>query len=209
MPETLSTQILIEQVQQGDQGALNELFSRYQMRVLTAVRIRLGANLRKKLESSDIVQEVMIDALRKVKSFEFRTEGAFLKYLNQVVANRIRDQADRWGAQRRDVNREVSLNAERSVGSPIPLNTPEDRSALTPSKIGILQEDLASLERAIDRLGEQSEEYRDLIVAVKLEGRTCREIAEEAGATEDAIRMRVKRALLALTKIYKELDGRG
>lgn len=72
--DPLSTQALIEQVQQGDDDALQEICCRYQMRVLTAVRIRLGANLRKKLESSDIVQEVMIDALRKVKSFEFRTE---------------------------------------------------------------------------------------------------------------------------------------
>jgi len=207
VPEALTTRILIEQVQQGDQNALNELCNRYQMRVLAAVRIRLGANLRRKVQSCDIVQEVMIDALRGVEKFDFRTEGAFLKYLNRVVANKIRDEADHWGARRRDMGREVSLEKERSVGSAIPLNCPEDRAAPTPSKIVGLQEDLALLERAIDHLGEESEDYRDLIVAVKIEGRTYREIAEETDATEDAVRMRVKRAVLALGRIYRDLDG--
>jgi DNA-directed RNA polymerase specialized sigma24 family protein len=46
-----------------------------------------------------------------------------------------------------------------------------------------------------------------LIVAAKIEGRTYRAIAEETDSTEDAVRMRVKRALTALARIYKNLDG--
>ena len=207
MAEPVNTQVLIEQVQHGDQTALGELLARYQVRVLAAVRIRLGTHLRKKLESWDIVQDVMIDALRKVQSFDFRSEGAFLKWLNRVVENRIRDEADRWGAQKRDADREVSLDGQRSSGDAIPLTTPADRAAPTPSKVLLLQEELAYLERAMDRLGAESEDYRDLIVAVKIEGRTYREIAEDTGSTEDAVRMRVKRAMLALTRIYKDLDG--
>lgn len=209
MPETLATQVLIEQAQHGNQSALNRLLDRYQTRILTAVRIRLGANLRRKIESWDIVQDVLIDALRKVPSFEFRTEGAFLKYLNQVVANRIRDEADRWGAQKRDMNREISLDEKRSVGAGIPLDTPGDRAAASPSEIVSRREELTRLERALDRLGEESGDHRDLIVAVKIEGQTYREIAEETGTTEDAVRMRLKRAVLALTRIYESMDGEG
>jgi RNA polymerase sigma-70 factor (ECF subfamily) len=206
VPETLTTQVLIEMVQQGDRNALDELCNRYLMRVLAAVRIRLGANLRTKLESWDIVQEVMMDALRKVESFDFRTEGAFLKYLNKVVENRIRDEADRWATQRRNRNREVSIDGARSPDASNPLDLPEGHGALTPSKIVSLQEDLARLELAIDCLGEKSEDYRELIVAVKIEGRTYREIADETGSTEDAVRMRVKRAMAALANLYNELD---
>ena len=36
MSENLSTQVLVEQVRQGDQGALEELCARYQMRVLVS-----------------------------------------------------------------------------------------------------------------------------------------------------------------------------
>jgi len=204
VPDPLSTQALIEQVQQGDDEALQELCRRYQRRVLAAVRLRLGAALRTKMESWDLVQEVLIDALRHVRTFEFRTEGAFLHYLNRVASNKIRDEADRWHAQRRDMRREIPLENPRSAGSESPLFSAEDRAAPTPSKIVGLQEDLTALEHAMDRL---PEEQRELIVAVKIEGRTYRELAEETGGTEDAVRMRVKRALLALTRTYKDSEG--
>jgi RNA polymerase sigma-70 factor, ECF subfamily len=207
MPEPLATQVLIERVQQGDQGALNELVERYQMRVLAVVRIRLGVQLRKKLESWDVVQEVLIDALRKVQSFDFRTEGAFLKYLNRVVENRIRDEAEHWAAQKRDVGRETPLEKGRSSGSVNPLSVLGDSGQSTPSKIVSRKEEMAQLEDAMDLLAEESAEYRDLIVAAKLEGRSYQEIADEMGISPDAVRMRLKRAELALTKIFKSMQG--
>jgi RNA polymerase sigma-70 factor (subfamily 1) len=204
--ESLNTQVLIQRVQQGDQGALNDLLQRYQGRVLAAVRIRLGAKLRGKMESMDIVQEAMIDALRKVGTFSFKSDGDFLKYLNQVVLNQIRDQADCWKAKKRDMRREVPLATGRSSGSKGPLAGILTRSGLTPSKVVMQREQLALLELAMDRLAKRSKEYRELIIKVKLEGRTYGEIAAETGMTPDAVRMRVNRAEAALAKIYKDLD---
>lgn len=109
MSQTITTQILIERVQAGDRSALNDLCVRYQQRVLSAVRIRLGAKLRGKIESWDVVQEVLLQAVGRINSFEYRSEGAFLKYLNQLVENRLRDEANRQGAQRRNADREISL----------------------------------------------------------------------------------------------------
>jgi len=206
VPESLTTQVLIQQFQQGDRASLDQLCTRYLRRVLAAVRLRLGVNLRRKLDSADIVQNVMIRALRGVKSFEFRTEGAFLKYLNRVVEHEIRDEADHWAAQKRDMNREVSLDEKRSPGSASPLDTLGERASPTPSKIISLQEDLDRLEYALDRLGQEAEEYRDLIVAVRIEGQTYEEIAEQRDTSSDAVRMKVKRAVLALTRIYRDLE---
>ena len=212
MPDALATQVLLEKAQHGDGEALNELCRRYQPRVLAAVRIRRGADLRQRVESWDIVQEVMIDALRGVKSFDYRTEGAFLHLLNRVVENKIRDEADRQHAKkRRAPENDISLDAARSAGVVSPLDNLRDSACPTPSKVLSLHEDLALLEQAMDRLGAESQEDRDLIVAVKIEGRSYAEIAEElgreeSGLTADAVRMRVKRATLALTKIFKELS---
>ena len=212
MPDALATQVLLEKAQHGDGEALNELCRRYQPRVLAAVRIRLGADLRQRVESWDIVQEVMIDALRRVKSFDYRTEGAFLHLLNRVVENKIRDEADRQHAKkRRAPENDISLDAACSAGAVSPLDNLRDSACPTPSKVLSLHEDLALLEQAMDRLGAESQEDRDLIVAVKLEGRSYDEIAgelarEEPGLTADAVRMRVKRATLALTKIFRELS---
>ena len=209
MAEPLSTQLLIQQVQEGDRAALDELCARYLPRVLAAVRIRLGAKLRQKLESSDIVQDVMIEAFRKVKSFDFATEGAFLKYLNRVVENRIRDQADRWATQKRDVTREVPLDKSRSPDLGIPLIQVGDRAARTPSSIVSLSEDMDKLVEAMDRLGQQSEDYRELIIAAEIEGRSYKEIAEDAGSTPDAVRMKLTRAKTALAKVYRDLEKGG
>ena len=206
MPDDpLSTQLLVEHAQQGDQIALNELCSRYLQRAFAAVRIRLGAKLRCKVESCDIVQSVMMEAVRGIDRFEFRTEGAFLNYLNKLVENRIRDKADHWAAQKRNPDREVSVDGARSQDAAIPLDIPEDSGALTPSRVLGLKEDLSQLETAMDRLADKSAEYRELIVAVKIEGRSYREIAAETDTTEDAVRMRVKRAMVALANIYRDL----
>jgi len=60
------------------------------------------------------------------------------------------------------------------------------------------------LELAMDQL---EEEDRDLIVAVKLEGQTYAEIGEGRKISTDAVKMRVKRAILRLTKIFTDLEG--
>ena len=203
---TSRTEVLIHRVQQGSEEALQELLSRYQTRVLAAVRLRLGVGLRRKLESNDIAQEAFIDALRHVKDFEFKTEGAFLHYLNRVVANKIRDEADRWRAKKREATREVPFPNARSSDLQNPLINAAGRSAATPSETLGLGEDLARLEKAIDRLGEESDESRELIIAVKLEGRSFREIAEEMGKSPDAIRMQANRAMAALTRIFQQID---
>lgn len=72
MSASIVTQLLIGQIQQGDRAALEELCRRYQQRVLAAVRVRLGAELRRKIESWDLVQEVMIEAVWPRLSYRTR-----------------------------------------------------------------------------------------------------------------------------------------
>src|SRR6476620_11162918 len=92
--EPTSTQALLQRVQSGDRNALNDLYNRYLMRVLAAVRARLGAELRTKLESWDVVQDALLASLKNVGAFNQAGEGAFLNWLAKIVENRIRDQMD-------------------------------------------------------------------------------------------------------------------
>lgn len=207
MLEPLSTQALIRNYQLGDRNALEELYRRYWKRVLSAVRFRLGRKLRRKLESADVVQRVLMDALKKLDSFDFSSEGAFMRYLNQQVEYRIRDEADKWNAQIRSIDREISLDDARSDGSGYPLNHLGGPSTLTPGQIAVLHEDLARLETAMDVLAERAPEYHEILIAVKLEGRTYRELAAESGASADAIRMKCNRATAALICAFRDLDS--
>ncbi len=204
MPDPTSTQALLQRVQTGDKEALNELYNRYLMRVLAAVRARLGVELRGKLESWDVVQDALLASLKNVQSFNQTSEGAFLNWLAKVVENRIRDQFDYFRAEKRDHRLEKPLAGPRSAESSVPLDVPERSCVPTPSQVLILSEDLARLEKAMDQLPEES---RELIVAVKIEGRTYDEIAQASAKSPDAVRMQVKRALLALTKAFRDLEG--
>src|SRR4029077_9796948 len=116
------TQFLLQRVQGGDKEALNELYNRYLMRVLAAVRARLGAELRQKVESWDIVQDAMMASLKNVPTFNHEGEGAFLNWLAKVVENRIRDQMDHFGAGKRDHRREVPRGDPGSPDSSLPLD---------------------------------------------------------------------------------------
>jgi RNA polymerase sigma-70 factor (ECF subfamily) len=202
MPDVIATQVLLTRVQTGDQQALNWLYDRYLMRVLAAVRARLGAELRGKLESWDVVQDALMASLKNVESFNQASEGAFLHWLSTVVENRIRDQIDYFRAEKRDHRLEVPL-ARRSAGSSAPLDIPERAGDPTPSQALILSEDLARLETAMDQLPDDS---RELIVAMKIEGRTYAEIGQSLGKSADAVRMQVQRALRALATAFHALE---
>jgi RNA polymerase sigma-70 factor (ECF subfamily) len=204
MPEPISTQALLQRVQTGDSEALNELYNRYLMRVLAAVRARLGAELRGKMESWDVVQDALLASLRNIQSFDQTSEGAFLNWLAKIVENRIRDQLDYFRAGKRDHRLETPLAAARLDKSAAPLDIPERSGVPSPSKVLMLSEDLARLEKAMDQL---PEEARELILAVKIEGRSYDEIAQALGKSPDAVRMKVKRALLALTTAFRVLES--
>jgi RNA polymerase sigma-70 factor (ECF subfamily) len=201
-PDPASTQVLLRRVQDGDKRALNELCNRYIMRVLAAVRARLGAKLRQKVESWDIVQEAMLASLKNVAALDQEREGAFLNWLSKIVENRIRDQIDHFRARKRDYRREVAQGV-RSADSSNPLDIPDKNGLPSPSQVLMLNEDLARLEKAMDRLPQKS---RELIIAVKIEGQTYQEIGNALGKKPDAVRMQVKRAMAALSKVFLELD---
>ena len=208
VPNTYATATLLLHIQQGDEQAIDRLYRRYQDRVLTAVRYRLGRKLRQKVESADVVQDVLLGALKKVHSFDFRTEGAFLHYLNRLVENRIRDEARHWDAGKREIAKEQAFIGKRSDADGNPLTLQDDHCP-TPSSIVSAKEDYAMLEQAMDQLGESNPEYRDLIVTAKLEGMSYAEIADESEKSADAVRMQLRRAMVELTKIFRDLEGNG
>ncbi len=203
MPEPTSTQTLLQRVRGGDRESLNELYSRYQLQVRAVVRSRLGPELRRKLDSGDIAQDALLASLKSVQSFDQTSEGAFLNWLAKIVENRIRDHLDYFRAEKRDHRLERPIEGQRSAESAAPHDLPEKSGPPTPSKIMVVREDLGRLEKAMNRLPEES---RNVIVAVKIEGRTYDEIAKTLGKTPDAVRMQVNRDLRALQNTLSALE---
>jgi RNA polymerase sigma-70 factor, ECF subfamily len=82
---------LVRQACRGDREAENALCARYLPRLHRWTRGRLPQAVRPALETGDVVQDVLLNAIRTFPQFEPRHEGAFAAYLRTILANRLLD----------------------------------------------------------------------------------------------------------------------
>jgi RNA polymerase sigma-70 factor (ECF subfamily) len=177
---------LIRRAQAGSSEALNALYERCAGRLLAYVRLRLGRDLRARLESRDILQAAMVKSLEHLHELKAENTGSLMGWLARIADNEIRDRADYHQRQRRDAARETPIDD----AVPIAAIT---RSAL--SRI-ILDERAQQLEQAIDAL---SPAHREVILLRKFEELSFPDIARRLEKSEDTCRMLLARAMTALT----------
>jgi RNA polymerase sigma-70 factor, ECF subfamily len=116
-PELESTQELLSLVRQGDRDALDRLFARCLPPLRRWARGRLPAAARGALDTQDLVQDTVVNSLRRLDRFDSRHEGALQAYLRQAVLNRIRDEARRF--TRRPPPAELTDSYEAEAASPL------------------------------------------------------------------------------------------
>ena len=194
------TRHLVALAQDGGELALNRLCRVYGARVLWIIRLRMGAELRSQLESMDVVQDVLMSALKDLGSFTYKTEGDFLRWLSRIAENRLRNQLQRLHANKRDIRKEVQLNSYRPTVEDSFVAALDAVDTTTPSAIMSKREELDKLAKAIDAL---KPEYRQVIVLTKIEGLSYREIGDKLDRSADAARMLFSRAMAALTGAFE------
>jgi len=82
---------LVRRACAGDADAENEVCRRYTPRLHKWARGRLPAGARPALETADVVQEVLIRAIRTFPEFEVRHEHSFPAFLRTILANKLLD----------------------------------------------------------------------------------------------------------------------
>src|SRR4051794_4683532 len=82
---------LLEMVKHGDDEALDKLLRRCIPALRRWAHGRLPSSARGMQETTDLVQDAVFAAMRKLGGFEARHQGALQAYLRQAVMNRIRD----------------------------------------------------------------------------------------------------------------------
>ena len=197
---TDKTQQLVTLAKAGDESALNQLLNVYGARVHWIMRLRMGRELRSKLESMDLTQDALVSALEGLGDFTYKNEGDFLRWLSTIAENRIRDSLDKLHADKRDIRKEFRFDNNGSTTAGGFLTSPRPVDATRPSVIMSRKEDLDKLEKAIDEL---KPEYREVIVLTKIEGLSYKEIANRLGKSNDAVRKLVSRAMAALTSVFE------
>jgi RNA polymerase sigma-70 factor (ECF subfamily) len=160
----------------------------------------MGNELRSKLESVDLVQDVLVSALRDLRKFTYKSEGDFVRWLSRITENRLRDNLNKLHAGKRDIRREVRLDTHGPTLEDSFAAALEPVDATTPSAILSKREELDKLARAIDAL---KPEYRQVIVLTRIEGLAYREIGDKLGKSADAVRMLFSRAMAALSGTFE------
>ena len=196
------TRQLVTLAKGGDASALDQLCQVYAERVRWMMRLRIGKELRSKLESMDLVQEVFIHALDGLGDFTYENEGDFVRWLSKIAENAFRDNLDKLHADKRDIRKELRLGNHgpttggRFFGALGPID------ATTPSAIMSKREDFARLEQAIDKL---RSEYREVILLAKIEELSYSQIGERLGKSARAVKMLFSRAIVALASTFESL----
>lgn len=193
------TQHLVALAKEGNQPALNQLCSVYGERVRRIIRFRLDTKLRPKLDSIDLVQDALILALGGLKSFTYRNEGDFLRWLSKIAENKLHDVLKKYHADKRDIRKEISFKQEGSSTEAGFYGATEPMGTTTPSVIMRKKEALDRLEKALDTL---KPEYKEVIVLKRIEGLSHAEIAERLSKSTNAVPMLLFRAMAALTIAY-------
>ncbi len=110
---------LVSLAQDGDADSLNELFTRYYHVLVQTARRRLGPRLKAKEEPDDLAQTTFREATRDFQAYKYRGEGSLLRWLIQIMQNKIRDRAEFYSAGKRGLSRERSLDPSQSKQSSI------------------------------------------------------------------------------------------
>lgn len=193
------TRQLVAFAKKGDELALNQLCSVYTERVRWMVRFRMNKKLRSKMESMDLVQEVLINALRGLGDFTYDNEGDFVRWLSKITENAFYDNIDKFQAGKRDVRNEVRIDNFRTSGTGKFAGGFGPVDATTPSVIISKREDLSRLEKAIDKL---KPKYREVIILAKIEQLSYGQIGQRLGKSPRAVKMLVSRAIVELASEF-------
>ncbi len=188
-----STDRLLNRAAAGDEAAVNELFARHRNRLRQMVSVRMDQRLAGRLDPSDVVQEAMAEASKRLPEYLKHRPIPFFPWLRQIAWNRLVDlyRFHIKGAKRA-VGREASFAAALSDESVVALGKRLVASGTTPSR-NVLRKELRERVRAA--LAQLAEHYREVLVMRHLEQLSIKEIAAIAGITEGTVKSRLFRGM--------------
>ena len=196
-PQPADTQILLEQARGGDADAVEQLLARHREPVRRLIDLRLDPAIVQRLDASDVVQDVLLEASRRLKEYLQDPAMPFHLWLRHIAKDHIIDAHRRHHqAQKRGVNREQSLARagwmdRSSMELAGQLMDPER----TPASAAIQEELQRRLHAAVAQLDEDD---REVILMRHFEQLPNQEVASALGLTEAAASMRYLRAMRRL-----------
>lgn len=185
---------LIRRAKDGDSEARNQLFDACRAYVGFLARSHVESWIQAKVDSSDLIQQTLMEAHEALPQFGGHTEGEWLAWLKQILKHNATDFVRRFGAAKRRATLEVAIDG----GSESTLFRPGRELAAggeSPSAIVVRREQEISLAAALETL---PKDYQEVIVLRNLQRLPFGEVAERMDRSRPAVQMLWMRALKKL-----------
>ena len=174
---------LMERLRTGDPDAATELMNRYGAEVQRLARLRLrSGQMRRVLESSDVLQSVMFSFFRRADQGEYeqrlQTPEELLKLLATMVRYKVIDQARKAHAERRGGRTDIVEMVDSMILQGT--DTLPEEQAIRKELLGLVQ----------DVLSKEEWQLWQLRYGEKME---WADIAEQLGGTGESQRKRLER----------------
>jgi len=204
-PDSEQTQELLQQARAGESAAVNNLLDRHREALKRMIDLRMDKVVQRRVDASDIVQEVLVEANRRLRDYLANPVLPFHLWLRNMAHDRLIDAHRRHrGAARRSIDREQPLVAARFLDESTMnlMNEVADRE-LTPAAAATWHELQRRFQAAIDTLDEQD---REVVLMRHFEQLSNSEVAAALDLSEPAAGMRYLRAMRRLREKLADKD---
>jgi RNA polymerase sigma-70 factor, ECF subfamily len=199
------TEWLIEQARRGQATACHQLLMRHRERIRRMVAVRLDRRLAARVDPSDVVQETLAEAAKKLPAYLRDRPLPFYPWLRSIAWERVvKLHQKHLKAQRRAVTREEPQLPGLPDESALELAQRLIDSGTSPSMNMEKKELGGQVRAALSRLRDQD---REILVMRYLEQLSNKEIAAALAISEGALKMRHLRALTSLRAIMVTVIG--
>ena len=193
----------IELLRSGGSDQFAEVFSRYEDRLQRMIRFRLDRRLYGRVDSADVLQEVWLDASKRVTEYVANPVVPVFIWLRQIAWQTIIDLHRRHlGAQKRSVANEVALGGKGSQeDTSLSIAARLAGDLTSPSQAAMRDERMMQLRQA---LAEMDEIDREVLALRHFEELGNNEVAEILGIQKTAASNRYVRALKRLKEVLEQ-----
>lgn len=190
----------------GCRTALNQLLDVHRNRLRRTVNIRLDPRVRGRVDDSDILQNSLMEASRRLPEYLIgQNEMPFYLWLRCITVDQILMCHRRHlSAAKRDVKREVSIEEIPLPVAPRSFATALILDSHSPEQKAIDAEILREVERALEEL---SENDREILVLRHFEQLNNQEAAGVLSINESAASSRYLRALERARRALKIIQN--
>lgn len=201
-PISENTERLLNKARDGDGEAVNRLLEGHRESVRQMIDLRMDRVLKRRVDASDIVQEVMLEANRRLSTYLEDPVLPFHLWLRQMAKDKLIDAHRRHrGAARRSMDREQPLVAASGNPSSLDLLGQLSDQQLTPAAEATWRELQRRFRAACEQLEEQDQE---IVLMRHFEHLSNGEAAAALRLTPQAASMRYLRAMQRLRELMDQ-----